>query len=455
MLTSVSAGLAALIFSTQITPVFEAKTTFYLAANLAPLSYVGPLPDAPPTPLFPVPEEKAASLDVGILRGREVRSRLAERFATTVGEIEKRVDVTVSGEFMIDVFVRNTDPARAAEIANAVPEVYADFHQRSMRDRATAAADALTKRLAELAHERDRQRAVLRDTRSGSLSTADSTALDRLQTARDAARMEIDNLAAQIRQSEARRGSLDATLLREAGYYAQAQTIDTTSSLDRMLERLLDLRVDLAAVTDGPSGPRRVAIEGQISEIEAAMAVEKRRLAEATAKPWGSLYEELRLELALTRATIAGLEAARSAAASRIVSATDRFSEVLAAVSSADDANVALAGIDRQIAVANENLAAARLQSENATPALVIVERAIDPTRPAFPLPLLNTIVAALCGLIFGTYYALFVAHSERAAQVRRSRIATLPVFTADELALIGDRLPLFQSKAAKRPDNA
>jgi len=435
VLTAISAALAAFGFSMAVTPMYEAKSTFYLAANATPVRFVGAVPDAPPGPLLPTPEEKAAALDVGILRGREVRTRLATQFGLTVADIERRVDVTVSGEFMIDVFVRNPDAGLAAAIANAVPVVYGDFHERSMRTRATASVAALQQRLSELSAERDALQTRMRDSRSDSLTTADQAALGRLQVARDTARADMDSLAGEISAATARQTALQAALDREAGYYAQAQTVNTTPTLDRMLESTLDLQVDLAALTDGATSPRRVAIEDQLARIEEAVIVERRRLAQAETQAPGSLYEELRLEMALNTASIAGLQAALTAADARLADATARFDMVLLAVSASDDAGVALARNTAQIAVAADNLAAALLQSENAKPPIVIVEQAIAPTRPAFPLPLLNAIVAALCGLVFGTYYALFVAHAERAGQVRTARATLLPLFSPDELA--------------------
>jgi capsular polysaccharide biosynthesis protein len=434
VLTAITAAIAAYIFSGLVTPMYEAKTTFYLAANATPARYIGPVPDAPPAPLLPTPEEKAASLDVGILRGREVRMRLASQFGLTVDDIERRVDVTVSGEFMIDVFARNPDAQMAANIANAVPMVYADFHERSMRTRAMASADALKQQLAMLNTQRAAVQAQLRDNRSASLTTADQAALGRLQDQRDAAQVDLDGLTGQINTAQARQTALAASLQQEAGYYAQAQTVSTTPTLDKMLESVLDLQVDLAALSDGTTSPRRVAIEDQLHRIEQAVAVERKRLAEAATKAPGSLYEDLRLEMALNAATIAGLQAALKAADTRLAQATDRFDTVLSAVTASDDAGVALARIDGQITQVDENLAAAALQADHATPPIVIVEQAIAPTRAAFPLPFLNAVVAALCGIVFGTYYALFVAHSERSAQVRKSRAAAIPLFSRDEL---------------------
>lgn len=434
VLTAVSAAAAAYIFSSLVTPMYEAKTTFYLAANATPASYVGPSPDAPPVPLLPMPEEKAAALDVGILRGREVRTRLADAFGLPVDEIARRVDVTVSGEFMIDVFVRNPDPDLAARIANEVPSVYSEFHEGSMRARATELATALSTRLDALKQQQMELLKRQRESRSASLTTADDAALDKLQAELETAQSERNTLAGRIDAALARKDALQAALEQEASYYETARTVDTTPTLDRLLESILSLQVDLAALNDGKTNPRRTAVEEQIGRLEDAVAAERRRLSEASIKVSGSLYEELRRELAWNGAMIAELESSLTAADARIAQATDRFDAVLSAMEDAQDATSELSRVQVQIATAEANLAASRLQAENAKPPLVIVEKAVSPSRPAFPLPLVNAIAAAFCGAILGTYYALFVAHSERGAQVRKSRGATLPLFTNDEL---------------------
>ena len=434
-LTAIVAALAAYFGSLIMTPVFEAKTTFFLAANAVPTAYVGPQPDAPQQPLYPVPEEKAASLDIGILRGEEMMSRLAAAVDMPRADLEKQMDVTVSNEFMIDVFVRDPDPERASAIANHVPAVYAQFHRESMRGRAAAVAAALSARYEQLLEKRAALREQLQVKRTESVSTADPAALAQLQRERDTAEMELAALKGRLDQASARHAALKAALVDEAEIYREGQTIDTTAALDGMLERVLELQVNLTSDNFGPSSPQRVAIEEQITAIQAAMQAERQRLADAISKPQGSLYESLRLELVLASAKIAELTAAQAAGQSRLDAATARFGNVLAAVGQTDSISTTLAQLGSQVSIVAANLASAQLQAQNAAAAIVVVSKATPPLRAAFPLPLLNAIVAGLCGLIFGTYYVLYLAHADRGAQVRRSANAKLPFFTADEIA--------------------
>lgn len=432
--TSLFAALAAWGFSQQVTPMYESKTTFFMPGNATQPAFDPGRPDAAPEPLLPIPEEKAAALDIGILRGREVMEALARQFDLPVAELNKRVDATVSGEFMIELFVRNPDPVLAAEIANAVPQIYRDFHKGSMRRRAETVAQAMQARLIDLQARRAALEARLLDHQRDTLSTTDAAYLDRLQGLRDKARANLETIDGEILGAQARRDALDRLLQDEGAAFAAGQTTQTTAALEALQERVVDLRVVLAGVQDGKVSPRRTALERQIESLTAEITQERARLAQATAKPRGSLFENLRLERALLTAQLADLDAAREAAQGRVDAAALRFEQALEPTAEVTDIKYQLSRISQSEVQTAESLAVANLQSQNAEVPLVIVERAVAPLRAMYPLTTLNTIVAGICGLIFGAYYALFVAHAERARAALRAQSQPLPVFTQDEL---------------------
>lgn len=434
LVTGLTAAVVAIVFSNRVTPVYESKTTFYLAANAQMPSFVGSQPDPPPGVLYPMPEEKAASLDVGILRGRIMMTRLAELFDVPLSVMTRRVDITVSPEFMINVHARDPDPVRSADIANSVPRLYAEFQEDSMRSRSLDIAEALEKQLSVLEAERENRNAALLRIRTENLSLADEAALQKLQDTREAAKLQIADLDRQIAQSTARLAEIDESLRREGVSFAQSRTMETTPALNAMLERVLDLRIKLAAIADGPASPRRAAVEEQIAAIETSMDQERQRLADAVSKTNGSLFEKLRLERAMASATIAGLQAARETAEKSVDAASREFRSASTEVSTASEIADELTRLRNQIATAQANLAAAKMQAENAKVPMVITETAVAPSRPVFPLTVLNAIVATIVGLVFGVYYALFVAHSERAGRLRRAQEAEPPLFTPEEL---------------------
>ena len=72
-------------------------------------------------------------MNVGILRGRDLFAALAAAEGGDIATLQRRVDITVSGEFMVGVFARDPDPEWAKRLANLVPAKYAEFHENSMR----------------------------------------------------------------------------------------------------------------------------------------------------------------------------------------------------------------------------------------------------------------------------------------------------------------------------------
>jgi uncharacterized protein involved in exopolysaccharide biosynthesis len=68
------------------------------------------------------------------------------------------------------------------------------------------------------------------------------------------------------------------------------------------------------------------------------------------------------------------------------------------------------------------NLMEAKLQLLDPPVAVVIVQTAVPPDRPVFPLPILNTVVAGLTGLAAGSYYALLMGYLSRLKKARVQR---------------------------------
>lgn len=437
VLTAVAAAGFAWAISTAITPIYEAKSTFYLATNADPPGFLGPQADRPPAPLFPTPDEKSAALNVGILRGREMMAALSDEFGIPVPDLRKRLDVKVSGEFMVDAFFRDPDPARAAAVAGRVPTLYAAFHEASMRERAEGVASALQTHIAALQAEVAAARSAQEGLRAGFGVPPDDELVARLSAARAAAEDAAAMAVADRAGAEARVRRLEAELAEEGRSYAGGGTIAATAALDAMEARLLALRVDLAGVTDGPLSPRREGIEQQIAEVEAAAGVERARIVASQAKPQGSLYETLRADLLRARADLSAVTATAGAAQARAIASGALLDRALTVLPEASELARAIPALEGQIAGAESNLAAATMQAAHAVAPLITVERPVPPTRPAFPVPILNAVVAALTGAILGCYYALFLGHARRIRLRAEAGEGGMPVFTLAELAAL------------------
>lgn len=150
-------ALSAMLFSIGITrllsPVYEAKSTFYVPVNLSPKMYGAPLAPSQ-LPLRPQPDDREAGIHVGILRSNDVAERIQRAFPQKAVEFfRKNVNFVTSPQFFTDVYVRDSDPKLAADIANAYIDAYRDFHVTNLRASAQRTAQALEGKVREL-HER-------------------------------------------------------------------------------------------------------------------------------------------------------------------------------------------------------------------------------------------------------------------------------------------------------------
>jgi len=68
------------------------------------------------------------------------------------------------------------------------------------------------------------------------------------------------------------------------------------------------------------------------------------------------------------------------------------------------------------------NLMEAKLQLADPPVAVVVVQTAVPPERPVFPLPILNTVVAGITGIAAGSYYALLMGYLSRLKKARIQR---------------------------------
>ncbi|MEK8051149.1 Wzz/FepE/Etk N-terminal domain-containing protein [Ideonella sp. DXS22W] len=147
-------ALSAMVFAMAITrylpPVYEAKATLYVPANLSPKLYGAPLGPAQ-LPLRPQPDDREAGIHVGILRSNDMIEAVQRRFPQKeAGFFKKNVNFVTSPQFFTDIYVRDRDPRLAADIANAYVEAYRDFHANNLRNSAERTVKALEGKVAEL-----------------------------------------------------------------------------------------------------------------------------------------------------------------------------------------------------------------------------------------------------------------------------------------------------------------
>jgi len=118
---SISAMLASLVISFYLPPVYEAKASFFVPANLVVPSYTDRSSQRlGQSPLKPLPDEKEAGIHVGILKSTDMVEKMHSLFPDKeIGFFRKNVDFVTSPQLFIDIYVRDRDPNIAAAVANS------------------------------------------------------------------------------------------------------------------------------------------------------------------------------------------------------------------------------------------------------------------------------------------------------------------------------------------------
>ncbi|HET9653256.1 MAG TPA: Wzz/FepE/Etk N-terminal domain-containing protein [Usitatibacter sp.] len=194
--------------SLYMTPVYEAKASFYFPANMTAATFTGASQQKlAQLPMRPVPEEREAGVHVGVLRSRDLAQRVAQRFPQRDAEFFRRkVDFVTSPEYFVDIYVRDHDPQLAAQVANAFVEEFRRFHIEKLKGVARHSVVALEAQRDDLDRRIEAKCAEIRayQQRTNVLSSSQVEQLN-VGLARDLERQR-DDVAVEIHTVRARQG---------------------------------------------------------------------------------------------------------------------------------------------------------------------------------------------------------------------------------------------------------
>jgi uncharacterized protein involved in exopolysaccharide biosynthesis len=423
---ALSAGLFAYLVSLLLPALYEARSIFYIPVNLDPTPFTGTssVEHLAQNPAFPVPEEKMAGINIGILKGKDLLRNLAGEFpGSSVDALGKNLDVVLGSEFLIEVYVRDRDPERAAAIANRVPQIYRAFHVEVLRERVEGIRETLATQLDSVGKRIDVAQAQVRTAQrvAGVLSpeVAEAEAVELIQRLR----ADLEDTTTRLAASQARIESLDEELRNERKLYREGELVLTSPTIDRHLERLSELEGELGGMTPGVYHPKgRESLEAQIAKTRRDLESEVSNLVRSQSKPHGSIHERIRGDLIEQSVEVQYLAARRSALEASLQRALHRQRQQVVDSGRVGVIKGRIAYLESLRERIEANLIEATMQAENPPVSVVVVETATAPTRPVFPRPVLNAFVATILGLVVGCYYALFLGYLSRLKQARMRR---------------------------------
>ena len=383
ILVLVSTAVAgALLISASLPPVYEARAMFYV-----PSSATTQRSNTGDTAIpLPASNQDDAKANIGILKGRDALRAMAQRFpARSTDALQRDVDFTAGRDGIIQVYVRDRDPARAAAIANAYPQYFNDFLGARMQQRSEPKFQALRARITEVAAQLLALGVGRRQLATLTSSALDGQALELVKN-REALLKELDDLKGAIAARSASRSRGERLRV------AASPVID---ELERQLDEI-DLDLAKLRVRTLPNHPDQVALVARRAVAQTALLLK---------------LDELNARDAARAEIVTGMLASRDRRVKAIPDHQNRLAEI----------DQQLADLRAAMSFLKNSLEELLLASTRSPQVGIVIESAELPAVPVFPIAWLNAVVAALVASLVGILYALLLEYIDESVG-RRAR---------------------------------
>jgi len=414
-LTMAAAAATAYVTSLVIDPVYDARTQFYVVDDVdtGGVLLSGAAGRQSRGAILPAMAEPTIATHIGILQTDAIRKIVHERVPQKpMPQLERDVDVWPVKKYLLGMRAWDEDPKVAAAVANAYPAALNEFLQSVAAQRARDNLRVLQESRAEL----ETQLRTARKQREGFFDLRHTPSLkDELNKLLD----RKSNLESSIQTTEARVQGIDQRIARaeeqlerEARVSMSSLGALSSSVIQRLMKEVSDTEAELAGARtefDGKQGdkhPRIKSLMATLAQKQHNLRMENAGLQTSEVKTPLSFYEQLRREILnhYKDRTATKAELAENRVA--LARLTARIERQQRGLSTEAEITAEVARLERMLdsavlAIRNSQIDAA-VQSD----LVMVLSEASVATKPTVPVPLFNTFVAAVLGLIAGVYLA-------------------------------------------------
>jgi uncharacterized protein involved in exopolysaccharide biosynthesis len=419
----------ALVLSKLLPPVYEAKAIFYVPASSPALTYLSPTSvdrmarDA----TMPTPKEDVFGPYIGLLKSRKIAEYVHKDFPQKRTEkmLLSDIDFELTDEFLLKIYSRDRDPVLSANIANAYVKYLNILLQEASLSNSSQDKVLLNKQLTTAEENLQNAKNALKDFEEKKNFASLEEEIKNLTNQKIAYQSQLENTRVLIKENAEKMQSLKEQINKESIIVAENDFILSNPSIEHLQKKLSDLAAQIAAarVELKETHPNLKILKSQYEETSARLKQEIQILVASQIKPTNTFFEQLRQNLVTLLVDESRLNATLKGYYEVLSRINDRlliYPAIKAEWNKLNDNVEHYRKIHEQLRL---DFQETEMQHLRDMQFVVLVDSAEPPQKPAFPVWWLNAIVAFICGLLAGIFYAFFIEYIQVTRKIRTKKI--------------------------------
>ena len=423
LLVMISAMLTAGIVSQYLTPVYGSRAVFFIPRKSDVVSFLSPGEGTiVRSPLLPEIADEPHSPYIGILKSKAIKELAMKDFpAKSMKDLRSDVDFSLSDEYMIRIDARDTDPVKAADIANA----YVNYLNKLIASYSgltiSRNEEIIEQQLKDVKEKLREARGALSEFQENNKAVALEQQKQYLMNQKLDYQAKISTAAIAQKEIQSTIASLKEEMEKEAELYISSELIvgsPLTQSLRQDLSRI-EIKMASLKADIKESHPDFVALKKQYEQIKNNMKTEIERMAQSRIKHPDTSYEIMRRNLVNLLVEKEKILASLMAYGTVLDSIEEKIRAIPKLLAQQDSLAMDVARYKNMIQTMELKLDEAKMQKMREPQTVVFVEKAVPSPTPSYPQPILNVVIAGIMGLIGGIFYCFFVNYLEETREHR------------------------------------
>lgn len=428
LVITLSSLITAGALSKILAPVYEGKAVFFIPKVPDTTTFFAPPGgEMARAPLVPDAKEDSHGPYIGILKSKTIAELVQKEFPhkRVIDLMRRDMDFVLSNEYMMEVYARDRDAVRAADIANAYIKYFKqlmdEYSLKSQSEKQITIEEELAINQKNLLEARVARDLFQQKNRTANLDEE----IKQLISMKTTFESQLELSLASYSENKKKTLTTKRKLKEEAIAFNTSELIIHSPLLEKLREQLVDIEAKRASlgVEIKEAHPEYMTLKKNYEEVKKNIAKEMEIIIKSQIKAPDTFYENLRRQLVNLYVDREGIKVSIRENKKTLQKLEERVIEIPTLKNQLDTLTAEVDRYKRLIDTLNITLEEVKSQAKRAPQVAVLVEKATPPARPAFPIIWLNIIVAGLTGILGGVLYCFLVNYLEETREKRIYRL--------------------------------